>query len=304
MKILVTGATGLIGGALCARLQSEGHEVAIVSRRAAGSGPYPVFQWDPMTGPIPVAAVEGCEAVIHLAGEPVAGGRWTSEIKRRIRDSRVIGTRNLVAGLRAASRSPRILVNASAVGYYGARGDEQLDENSKPGAGFLPDVCVEWEREAQAAIELGVRVSMVRIGVVLAREGGALAKMLPAFKLGVAGNLGDGRQWFPWIHHEDIVGVIHHALLNDAVRGAVNAVAPGIVTNAEFTKTLAGVMHRSPFVAAPAFALNLLFGEMAGVMLASHRVAPRVAEETGFRFRFPILEAALRDLLDGKDNKT
>lgn len=297
MKILVTGATGLIGGALCARLESEGHEITTVSRRAQSPSRFPVIEWDPVSGPIPVAAVEGSEAVIHLAGEPVAGRRWTDDVKRRIRDSRVTGTRNLVAGLHAARRSPRLLISASAVGYYGARGDEPLDEESKPGEGFLCNVSAEWEREAHSAIVLGLRVAQVRIGVVLAREGGALPKMLPAFRLGVAGNLGDGQQWFPWIHLDDVIGVICHALLNDNVRGPINAVAPGIVTNAEFTKALGRVLGRATFFPVPAFALNLVFGEMAEIVLASQRVLPRVAEATGFRFRFPTLEEALRDLL-------
>ncbi|MCW5969623.1 MAG: TIGR01777 family oxidoreductase [Blastocatellales bacterium] len=297
MKILVTGATGLIGGALCGQLSDEGHEVATVSRRAQSSGRFPVIRWDPLEGPVPAAAVDGCDAVIHLAGEPVAGGRWTPEIKRRIRDSRVIGTRNLIAGFRATSQPPRILLSASAVGYYGSRGDEILDETSKPGAGFLPEVSIEWEREAQAAAELGVRVVQVRIGVVLAREGGALPKMLPAFRLGIAGNLGDGRQWFPWIHQADTVGIIRHALLNDAVRGPINAVAPDIVTNAEFTKALGRALKRPTFFSAPAFALSLVLGEMAEVVLASQRVLPHVAEATGYRFRFPGLEEALKDLL-------
>lgn len=287
----------MIGGALCARLVSEGHEITTVSRRARAPSRFPVIEWDPVSGPIPVAAVEGCEAVIHLAGEPVAGRRWADDVKQRIRDSRVTGTRNLVAGLHAARRSPRLLISASAVGYYGARGDEPLDEDSKPGEGFLCNVSTEWEREAQSAIVLGLRVAQVRIGVVLAREGGALAKMLPAFRLGIAGNLGDGRQWFPWIHLDDVIGVICHALLNDNVRGPINAVAPGIVTNAEFTKTLGRVLGRPTFFPVPAFALNLVFGEMAEVVLASQRVLPRVAEATGYRFRFPGLEEALKDLL-------
>lgn len=297
MKILITGASGLIGRAVCARLSRDGHHLVTTSRRPARDGRGDVHEWNPQAGPIPAAAIEGVDAVIHLAGEPVAGGRWTAEMKRRIRDSRVAGTRNLVAGIAAAGARPRALISASAVGYYGDRGEEELDESSPPGEGFLSEVCVEWEREALAARSSSLRVALVRIGPVLARDGGALEKMLPAFRLGLGARLGDGRHWFPWIHIDDVTGIICHALENERIEGPINAVAPGLVRNAEFTAALARELHRPAFLSAPGFALNLLMGEMASVVLMSQRVVPRRASETQYRFKFPELEAALSDLL-------
>jgi uncharacterized protein (TIGR01777 family) len=297
VNILVTGATGLIGRALCQRLADEGHTVTILSRHPREDVRFRAFQWDPLGGPPPVDSLEGADAVIHLAGEPVAGGRWTPELKRRIRESRISGTRNLIAGIGAAAVRPKVLVAASAVGFYGDRGDEILDERASPGQGFLSEVCVEWEREANRAGDLGLRVAEVRIGVVLSDAGGALPRMLPAFRLGVAGDLGSGRQWFPWVHIDDVVGIFRHALMTDLVRGPMNAAAPGIVTNSGFTRALAHELHRPSFLSAPAFALRLLFGEMATILLGSQRVIPGVALETGYRFRYPELSEALRDLL-------
>ena len=300
MNILVTGATGLIGRALCQRLADEGHTVTILSRHPREEVRFRAFQWDPLGGPPPADSLEGADAVIHLAGEPVAGGRWTSALKRRIRESRISGTRNLIAGIGAAAVRPKVLVAASAVGFYGDRGDEILDERASPGQGFLGEVCVEWEREANRAGDLGLRVAEVRIGVVLSDAGGALPRMLPAFRLGVAGDLGSGRQWFPWVHIDDVVGIFRHALMTDLVRGPMNAAAPGIVTNAGFTRALARELHRPSFLSAPAFALRLLFGEMATILLGSQRVIPGVALETGYRFRYPELNEALRDLINAK----
>jgi len=296
MRILVTGATGLIGERLCDELRAAGHETVILSRRPSKVGPgISAFAWDPDREMPPAEAWEGVEAVIHLAGEPVAGGRWSEEQKRRIRDSRVTGTQNLVAGMRKPGSSrPSIFVCASAVGYYGDRGDEALDENSPAGSGFLSDVCRQWESEALKAEELGVRVSLIRIGVVLSHEGGAIEKMLLPFKLGLGGQLGDGRQWFPWIHIDDIVGIFRHALEDDRVRGPVNGVAPGIVTNTEFTRLFAASLNRPVFLPVPSFALRLLMGEMAVIVLASQKVAPKVALDTGYRFKYPELAEALR----------
>ena len=300
MNILVTGATGLIGRALCQRLADEGHTVTILSRHPREEVRFRAFQWDPLGGPPPREALDGADAVVHLAGEPVAGGRWTPELKRRIRESRIEGTRNLIAGMGAAAARPKVLVAASAVGFYGDRGDEILDERASPGQGFLSDVCVEWEREANRAGDLGLRVAEVRIGVVLSDAGGALPRMLPAFRFGVAGDLGSGRQWFPWVHIDDVVGIFRHALMTDLVHGPMNAAAPGIVTNAGFTRELAHELHRPSFVSVPAFALRLLFGEMATILLGSQRVIPGVALETGYRFRYPGLSEALRDLINAK----
>jgi uncharacterized protein len=218
-------------------------------------------------------------------------------VKRKIRDSRVIGTRNLVAGIGAMPARPRVLVCASAIGYYGDRGDEILTEDSPPGKGFLPETCVEWEREAKAAEQLGVRVVPLRIGIVLGRGGGALKQMLPPFRMGAGGRLGDGRQWMSWVHLDDIVGLAEWALRNEAIAGPVNAAAPGAVRNEEFTRELGRALGRPAVIPVPTFGLKLLFGEMARVLLESQRAQPKVAENGGYQFRFPELTAALRDLL-------
>jgi uncharacterized protein (TIGR01777 family) len=300
MKVLVTGVTGLIGKALCQRLKNEGHTIVGLSRSPEHAKQLAVdemYSWDPEAGAPPQVAFQGVEGVVHLAGEPVAEGRWTDEKKRRIRDSRILGTRNLVEGMRAAESKPRVLVCSSAVGIYGDRGDEQLDEHAKLGSGFLEDVCKEWEAEAARAREFGVRVVEMRTGVVLAKESGALAKMLPPFKAGVAGPLGSGRQWFPWIHLDDIVGLYLFALTTPTVNEPFNGTAPEVVTNAEFTKQLAAALHRPAFIPVPAFGLKLLFGEMAVVLLASQRVLPKAALNAGYKFKYATLAAALQDLV-------
>lgn len=299
MKILITGATGLIGRSVCRSLINEGHQVAVLSRRppaAIGLAGVNSFHWEPAAESPPVEAWEGVEAVIHLAGEPVAA-RWTEEQKRRIRDSRVKGSRNLVAGLLATPHRPKVLISASAVGFYGDRGDEILNESSDPGSGFLSEVCLNWEAEAARARESGVRVAFVRTGVALSPSGGALEKMLLPFKLGLGGRLGGGRQWFPWIHIEDIAGIFLHALMSPAVDGPINGVAPGIVTNEEFTRELAAALNRPVFFPVPEFALNVLLGEMAEIVTASQRVVPQVALDTGYRFKHPNLRPALESLL-------
>ncbi len=300
MNVLVTGVTGLIGRALCQRLKSEGHQVVGLSRTAKNANPLAVdemYSWDPMAGAPPQAAFQGVDGVIHLAGEPIAEGRWSDEKKKRIRESRITGTRNLVEGLRAAENKPSVFISSSAVGIYGDRGDEQLDEHSKPGSGFLEDVCKEWEAEAARARELGIRVVEIRTGVVLAADGGALAKMLPPFKAGVAGPLGNGHQWFPWIHLDDIVGLYLFALNTPTLNEPLNGTAPEAVTNAEFTKQLAGALHRPAFIPVPAFGLKLLFGEMAAVLLASQRVLPKAALHAGYKFKYATLAPALQDLV-------
>jgi uncharacterized protein (TIGR01777 family) len=248
-----------------------------------------------MKGMPPRESLESADAIIHLAGEPV-GQRWTAEVKHRIRESRIAGTHRLVEALAALSRRPATLVCANAVGYYGSRGDELLDESSPPGTGFLPEVCLGWEREARAAETLGIRVVVIRIGVVLDPRGGALARMLPPFRLGMGGPLGSGRQWMPWIHLGDLAELFLFAA-EQPVRGALNGVAPFPVTNREFTKSLGRALRRPAVFPVPVFALKMLFGEMAEVLLASQRVLPRCAEAVGFRFRFPQLNAALADLI-------
>jgi uncharacterized protein len=300
MKVLMTGVTGLIGKALCERLKSEGHTVIGLSRSPKDANQLAVdemYGWDATSGAPSSEAFQGVDAVIHLAGEPIAEGRWSDEKKKRIRDSRIIGTRNLVEGMRAAAHKPSVFLSSSAVGIYGDRGDEQLDEHSKLGSGFLEDVCRDWEAEAARAREFGIRVVEIRTGVVLAKDGGALAKMLPPFKAGVAGPLGSGQQWFPWIHLDDIVGLYLFALNTPTLNEPINGTAPEVVTNAEFTKQLGGALHRPAIIPVPAFALKLLFGEMAAVLLGSLRVLPKAALNAGYKFKYATLVPALQDLV-------
>jgi uncharacterized protein (TIGR01777 family) len=294
MKALVTGATGLVGRALVARLEAPnalGRDAAR-ARSTLGSG-VTVWSWQPDAEPAPPQAFEGVEVVFHLAGESVAGGRWTAEQKRRIRDSRVLGTRNLVATLKAMASPPRLLVSASAVGYYGDRGDTELDESAGKGDGFLADVCEEWETQARRAEQGSTRVAIVRFGLVFANKGGALERMLTPFRLGVGGKLGSGRQWMPWLHLDDAVGLLLHAARGGTSAPIVNAVSPHAVTNAEFTKRLGRALGRPTFMPVPGPLLRVAFGEMSTALLDSQRVVPRVARESGYSFVYPELDAAL-----------
>ena len=299
MKALVTGATGFVGPRLLRLLDRP----VVLSRNpdhartSIGTLAGRIVKWDPMQGPPPAEAFEGIDVVLHLAGESVAEGRWTAAQKARIRDSRVVGTRHLVQGIAQAAVKPKTLVSASAVGYYGDRGEEELTEAAPPASDFLADVCVAWEREAVAAEQHGVRVVTARTGIVLGAGGGALAKMLTPFKLGGGGPLGNGRQWMPWIHVADLARLYLHAAEAESIRGAMNAVAPHPVRNSEFTKALARQLHRPAFMPAPYFGLRLLFGEFAKVLFASQRVIPRVALDTGFVFQYPEIVAALREIL-------
>lgn len=299
MKALVTGATGFVGPRLLRLLDSS----VVVSRsperarRAVGNLAGPIFQWDPMREPLPAEALEGVDVVYHLAGESVAEGRWNATQKARIRESRVVGTRNLVQGIAQAERKPRVLVSASAVGIYGNRGDEELTEIAPPADDFLAEVCVAWEREAMAAVQHGVRTVTARTGIVLGAGGGALAKMLTPFKLGAGGPLGNGRQWMPWVHVADLARLYVHAADTVSVSGPMNSVAPNPVRNSEFTKALGRQLHRPAFMPAPYLGLRLLFGEFAQVLFASQRVIPRVAIETGFVFQYPDIASALREIL-------
>lgn len=294
MRITLTGATGFLGTQLIDLLRSEGHDLRFLSRKAPESPAH--FAWDPMTGTPPLASLEGSDAVIHLAGEPVAQ-RWTEEVKRRIRYSRVQGAQNLVAALAALPAKPKTLVCASAIGYYGSRSDDILTESAPAGTGFLPEVCVEWERAAGAARALGIRVVTPRIGVVLGRRGGALQKMLPLFRLGIGGPLAGGRQWMSWIHVEDMVRLIAFAVNAQVLDGAVNAVSPEPVTNAAFTRALGAALRRPAFFPVPELALRALYGEMAGILLDSQRAMPAAAHAAGFQFLHPHLAEALRGLL-------
>jgi uncharacterized protein (TIGR01777 family) len=300
MNALVTGATGFVGHHLLAKLDRP----LVLSRNAekaakelAGFG-VRAFTWTPTEGLPPADAFEGVDTIFHLAGDPVADGRWTESKKARIRESRIIGTRNLVAGLRGLAVRPRTLVGASAVGYYGSRGDEELEESAPPGSGFLAEVCVGWEREAAAARNLGVRVVSIRIGIVLGAGGGALGKMLTPFKLGLGSPLGSGRQYMPWIHIDDLVELMLFAAGNSGISGPVNGVAPRPVTNREFTKTLGRVVGRPTFMpSVPPIALKVLIGEFGQVLLDSQRAVPQTALNAGFVFRFPELEPALLDVV-------
>jgi hypothetical protein len=295
-RILVSGVSGPIGAALLPSLRSCGFQVARLVRHASGGANE--IQWDPAKALTP-AQVSGFDSVIHLAGETVVG-RWTDSKKAKIRDSRQQGTRNLASALAAAKERPRVLITASAVGYYGNRGDETLREGSEPGTGFLAEVCREWEAANRPASEAGIRAVQIRTGVVLSPDGGALQKMLPAFRLGVGGNVGSGRQWMSWIHVQDLVGAIHHILKSDLLHGPVNMVAPHPVTNAEFTKTLAAALSRPAVFPVPAFVAKLAFGQMAEeVLLASQRVEPAKLISSGYPFQYSDLRKALDAVLRG-----
>jgi uncharacterized protein (TIGR01777 family) len=299
MKALVTGGTGFVGPRLLRLLDQP----VVVSRnperarRSVGHLAGRIIRWDPLEGPPPPEAFADVDVVYHLAGESVAEGRWTAAQKARIRDSRVIGTRHLVQGIAQAAPKPRVLVSASAVGYYGDRGDEELTEAVPPAHDFLADVCVEWEREALAARSIGVRVVTARTGIVLGAGGGALAKMLTPFKLGAGGPLGNGRQWMPWVHVADLARLYVHAADHAEIDGPMNAVAPNPVRNSEFTRALGRQLHRPAFMPAPYIGLRLLFGEFAKVLFASQRVIPQVALDTGFVFQYPDIAGALREIL-------
>lgn len=296
MKIAVTGATGLVGTALLDRLHSDGHEAWPVVRRAGGAANE--ILWDPATGKIERDKLCGMEAVVHLAGESIAEGRWTAAKKQRIRDSRVVGTELISRTLAELDPRPRTLVSASAIGYYGDRGTEACTESSPPGKGFLPDVCVAWEAATEGARRADIRVVNLRIGIVLSPQGGALSKMLLPFRLGVGGRVGSGRQYWSWISLDDLIGAILHCLQHEGLMGAVNAVAPNTVTNLEFTKTLGRVLHRPTVLPMPAFAARLALGEMAdALLLASARVVPESLIVSGYAYQHSTLEAALRSML-------
>jgi uncharacterized protein (TIGR01777 family) len=301
MRVTVTGATGRIGAGLVAALTARGDDVTILSRspdRAGAALGTEAVAWRTEDEPAPAEALAGRDGVIHLAGEDVAQ-RWSDAAKRRIRTSREFGTRNLVAGLRAADPRPGVLVSASAVGWYGARGDEPVYEETPAAGDFLGEVCAVWEREAVAAEALGVRVVRVRTGIVLDKEGGALAKMLPFFRLGVGGPVAGGGQWMPWIHRDDLVALYLRALDDPAWTGAVNGTAPEPVTNKEFSRALGRALHRPAVAPVPGLAIRSLYGEMADIVVNGQRAVPKRAQALGFTFRHPQLDEALRDALAG-----
>ena len=303
MRILVSGARGLVGAALVPLLAASGHRVVRLVRTESADAQTSVqddaaIVWDPQAGDVRPDAFEGFDAMIHLAGENIASGRWTDDLKRRIRDSRVVGTRRLCEALAQCAQPPKVFLCASAIGYYGDRGDEMLTEQSAPGAGFLADVCCEWEAAVEPLAAAGPRIVRLRIGVVLSPDGGALKKMLLPFRLGLGGIIGDGTQYLSWIALDDVVGAIRHALETDSVSGPVNVVSPEPVTNRDYTHTLGRVLARPTVLPLPAFAARLALGEAAdALLLASTRVEPARLTQTGYTFRYPTLEGALRHLL-------
>jgi uncharacterized protein (TIGR01777 family) len=299
LKVAVTGATGTIGRALVAALRERGDDVAVLSRdpgraREALGGDVDAHEWaNPEGEPAPAAAFADTDAVVHLAGERV-DQRWTDDAKQRIRASRELGTRNLVAGMKSAGPRLKTLVSASASGYYGPHGDEPVTEDAPPGSDFLADVVVRWEREARAAEAIGVRVATMRTGIVLSPDGGALGRMLTPFKLGVGGPIAGGRQYMPWIHADDVAGAYLFAIDTDTASGPINLSAPEPVTNKEFSKALGRALHRPALAPVPALAIKALYGEMAMIVTTGVRMVPARLEELGFAFRRPELDGALR----------
>lgn len=301
MKVTVTGATGLIGRALVHELLNRGDDVTILTRDPAGAKAQftdvRAIQWDPASSEAPIEALDGRDAVVHLAGEPVAQ-RWTPAVKEAIRESRVAGTANLVAGLRQSHNRPGVLISGSAVGFYGPRGEDPVTEGDQAGDDFLAGVCVAWERAALEAAEFGIRTTLIRTGVVLSPSGGALAKMLPPFKAGVGGPVAGGAQMVPWIHLDDAVGIIIAALDGDERwSGPINATAPIPVSNRELSKTLGAVLHRPAFAPVPAAALKILYGEMAQIITTGQNAIPAKATDLGYRWKQPDLQQALTGIL-------
>lgn len=301
MKIIIAGGTGFIGGTLVRRLMEEGHSIVLLTRNVGKAEAWKhrgatILSWEDKNWP---ATLDGADAVINLAGEGIADGRWTAGRKERILASRLNTTRDLIDAMAKTQKRPGVLINASAVGYYGPRDAQAIDESSTSnGKGFLAEVCVAWEREALRARSLGIRVVLLRIGVVLGRQGGALPRMLLPFRLGLGGRLGSGKQWFPWVHVDDVAGIARESLTNPGLDGPVNVTAPQPATNAEFTQALGAALRRPTIAAVPAFALRLLLGEMSEMLLNGQKALPRVAEKAGYRFQFPSLREALSGILN------
>ncbi len=301
MRVLITGGTGLIGRALAANLAADGHEVILLSRAPERTTALPAGvraeRWDGRTAEGWAALADGADAIVNLAGENIAAGRWTAERKRRIRESRVNAGRAVVQAVEAVAHKPRVVIQASAVGYYGPRGDEEVTEETPPGDDFLAQVTIEWEASTAPVEALGVRRVIVRTGVVLSAEGGALPRMLLPFKLFLGGPLGSGRQWFPWIHVADEVAAIRFLMEREAATGPFNLTAPNPLTNAGFSRVVGQVLGRPALTPTPALALRLIFGEMATILLDGQRAIPRRLLDLGFTFHFPKAKAALQDLL-------
>ncbi|MDX6497872.1 MAG: uncharacterized protein QOG23_1132 [Blastocatellia bacterium] len=295
MKVLIAGASGMVGSALIPALEAEGAEVTRLVRTSAGAGE---VEWHPNNDQIDATKLEGFDAIINFAGENIAGGRWTDDVKRKIHDSRVNGTHLLSEAIAGLKQQPKVFLCASATGIYGDRGDETLDEQSDSGGGFLAGVCREWEQATEPAAAAGVRTVNLRFGPILAREGGMLSKLLTPFKMGMGGKVGSGKQFISWVAIDDVVGAIKLALKDESIRGPLNIVSPRPVTNEEFTKTLGHVLSRPTALSVPAFAARLAFGEMADEMLlTSQRVIPKRLNDAGFEFEYPELEGAFRKYL-------
>jgi len=296
MKILITGSHGLVGKALISELTKGGHEIFSLVRHASGGASE--IEWHPNQGSIDSERVSSFDVVVHLAGESIASGRWTDEKKRKIRESRVMGTTLLSQSLARSAKPPAVFISASAIGYYGNRGDELLDEKSAPGNDFLAEVCVAWERATGEAEARGVRTVHARFGIILDQEGGALAKMLTPFRMGVGGRIGDGKQWMSWIALGDVIQGLKLVIEHNSITGPVNFVAPNPVTNSEFTKSLGEAVSRPTLFPIPSFAARLAFGEMAdALLLSSAKVEPKRLQESGYRFEFENLQPALAAIL-------
>jgi len=297
MKVLITGATGLIGTALQQSFSEKGYEMLLASRKEHEGREN--IQWDVETGFSEPEKLEGIDAVVHLAGESVSGFRWTDEKKKAIRDSRVLGTRNVVDTISKLKKKPKVLIAASAIGFYGERGDEELTESSAAGDTFLAEVSKAWEAESRRAEDAGIRTVLLRTGIVLSKNGGALGSMMLPFKLGLGGVVGSGNQWMSWISIDDHVAVIEYAIENETLRGAVNATSPNSVTNKDFTKTMGEVLSRPTFLPLPEFAVSMIFGEMGDeLLLTSTRVVPKRLEGAGFEFKYPDLKSAIEHAVE------
>jgi uncharacterized protein (TIGR01777 family) len=303
MRILVSGSSGFLGTAIIDSLRKQNHQIARLVRpesgsKRAGADSANDVAWDPTGGRFDAAAAEGAGALIHLAGASIADGRWSDARKKVLRTSRIDATRHLMGALAKLQSPPRIIVAASAIGFYGNRGEETLTEQSAPGSGFLPEICVEWEAETARGAEFGARVASLRFGIILAAHGGALAKMVPPFKLGVGGRMGNGRQWMSWVTLTEVVNIVEFALANSQLSGAVNAISPNPVRNSQFTEVLAKTLHRPALFPAPPFALRLALGEMAdALLLSSQRVIPSKLASASYQFLQPDLAGALADVL-------
>jgi uncharacterized protein len=297
MRVLITGASGLVGTALGARLRADGNRVGAFVRSENPAGGEDV-SWNPETGDMDLNAAEGADAIVNLAGASIGGGRWTAARKELLRTSRVNLTKNLIGSLKLLKAKPQVLVSASAIGYYGDRGDESLSESSAPGPDFLAQLARDWEAAAMQAESAGIRTVIVRFGIILSKDGGALPRMMTPIKMCVGGKLGSGRQWMSWVTLDDTVSAIRHAIIAANLRGPVNVVAPNPARNADFTRTLARQMHRPAVFPAPAFALRMMLGEMAdALLLSSQRVSPKKLGEANFSFRYPELDEALKHVL-------